>query len=61
MLLGVVFFWLDNSEHFAHRFGAEINDKDYLRQVVEILDRGMNLGGEVATDAPDEPSDEAGE
>jgi len=61
MLLGVVFFWLDNREHFAHRFGAEINDKDYLKQVVEILDRGMNLGGEVATDAPDEPSDEAGE
>jgi TetR/AcrR family transcriptional regulator len=61
MLLGVVFFWLDNREHFAHRFGAEINDKDYLKQVVEILDRGMNLGGEAATDAPDEPSDEAGE
>lgn len=61
MLLGVVFFWLDNREHFAHRFGAEINDKDYLRQVVEILDRGMNLGGEGATAAPDEPSDEAGE
>ena len=61
MLLGVVFFWLDNREHFAHRFGAEINDKDYLKQVVEILDRGMNLGGEGATDAPDEPSDEAGE
>jgi TetR/AcrR family transcriptional regulator len=48
MLVGMVFFWLDNQEHFSHRFGAKINDKDYLRQAVEILERGINTPGEDA-------------
>jgi TetR/AcrR family transcriptional regulator len=41
VLLGLVFFWLDNRNHFAHRFGPEINDCDYLRQAVAILERGL--------------------
>lgn len=41
VLLGLVFFWLDNRNHFAHRFGPEINDGDYLRQAVAILERGL--------------------
>lgn len=44
MLIGLVFFWLDNREHFAHRFGSEIDDKEYLRQAVEILQRGLAQG-----------------
>ncbi len=41
VLLGLVFFWLDNRNHFGHRFGPEINDGEYLRQAVAILERGL--------------------
>ena len=41
VLLGLVFFWLDNRNHFGHRFGPEINDGDYLRQAVAVLERGL--------------------
>ncbi len=44
-LLGLVFFWLDNRAHFGHRFGPEINDQDYLRQAIEILERGIGAPG----------------
>jgi TetR/AcrR family transcriptional regulator len=63
-LCGLVMFWLDNREHFSHRFGPEMNDKDYLRQAIEILERGMSLTDAPTPDEPtatDEPSDEAGE
>lgn len=61
VLCGLVFFWLENREHFGHRFGSELNDKDYLRQAAEILERGISLSGEASdsdADANDEPSDE---
>jgi TetR/AcrR family transcriptional regulator len=51
VLLGLVFFWLDNREHFVHRFGAGVSDGDYLQQVVQILERGIG-----PTDA-DEPAE----
>jgi len=63
MLVGLVFFWLDNREHFAHRFGPDIDDKDYLRQAIEILERGINITGEDAAASPcsaaDDEADEA--
>lgn len=64
-LCGLVMFWLDNREHFSHRFGPEMNDKDYLRQAIEILERGISLSDAPISDDPapdelaDEPSDEA--
>lgn len=61
MLLGVVFFWLDNREHFHVRFGAGMSDKDYLRQAIQILERGINSADADSTDESDEPADEAGE
>ena len=51
ILVGLVFFWLDNREHFGHRFGPKINDKDYLRQAMEILERGIRLPD---CDSPDD-------
>jgi TetR/AcrR family transcriptional regulator len=64
MLVGLVFFWLDNREHFVQRFGSSVSDGDYLRQVVQILERGISLteGGE-GTDraAVSEPVDETSE
>lgn len=62
ILTGLVFFWLDNREHFGHRFDSEMNDKEYLRQAVEILERGINLSeASSASPMPDEASDEVGE
>jgi TetR/AcrR family transcriptional regulator len=43
ILLGMVFFWLDNREHFGQRFGSGVNDSEYLRQAVRILERGVSL------------------
>jgi len=61
ILTGLVFFWLDNRDHFSHRFGTELNDKDYLRQAVEILERGISLSDTSSAAGIDEPIDEAGE
>jgi TetR/AcrR family transcriptional regulator len=59
ILTGLVFFWLDNREHFSHRFGPGMNDKDYLRQAVEILERGISLTDDSSSAAAgEEPSDE---
>ncbi|REK18191.1 MAG: TetR/AcrR family transcriptional regulator [Planctomycetota bacterium] len=65
MLMGLVMFWLDNREHFSVRFGAEMNDKDYLRQAVKILERGINITDAESSGADptsiDEPVDESDE
>jgi TetR/AcrR family transcriptional regulator len=60
ILTGLVFFWLDNREHFTQRFGPQVNDSEYLRQAIEVLERGISLTeGSSASAAADEPSDEA--
>jgi TetR/AcrR family transcriptional regulator len=41
MLLGLVYFWLERREYLAHRFGTRINDADYLRQAIALLERGV--------------------
>jgi len=41
MLMGLVYFWLERREILAHRFGSRINDADYLRQAIAILERGI--------------------
>jgi TetR/AcrR family transcriptional regulator len=53
VLVGLVFFWLDNREHFVERFDGKVSDSDYLRQVVTILERGI---GPATDDAPGEPT-----
>jgi TetR/AcrR family transcriptional regulator len=59
ILTGLVFFWLDNREHFSQRFGPEVNDSDYLRQAIEVLERGISLtDASSASAAAAEPSDE---
>lgn len=60
ILTGLVFFWLDNRDHFTQRFGPQVNDSDYLRQAIEVLERGISLtDASSASAAADEPSDEA--
>ncbi|MFO0899042.1 MAG: TetR/AcrR family transcriptional regulator [Pirellulales bacterium] len=56
VLLGLVFFWLDNRNHFAHRFGPEINDAEYLRQAVAILERGLAADSDQCGATPAPPS-----
>ena len=53
---GLVFFWLDNRNHFAHRFGPEINDAEYLRQAVAILERGLAADSDQCGATPAPPS-----
>lgn len=41
MVLGLVYFWLQGREHFVQRMGSGINDDDYLRQAIAVLERGI--------------------
>jgi TetR/AcrR family transcriptional regulator len=41
MVLGLVYFWLEGREYFVKRLGDSINDKDYLRQAIAVLERGI--------------------
>jgi len=40
MVIGLVYFWQENREHFEQRFQGDISDKDYLREAVAIIERG---------------------
>ena len=41
MIMGVIFFWLDNRKHFAHRFGGAISDASYLNTAVRLIEEGL--------------------
>ncbi len=46
MVLGLVYFWLEGRDHFEQRFGEKVNDKDYLRAAIAIIERGLAAKGE---------------
>ncbi len=41
MVLGVIFFWLDNRRHFAERFGSPIDNKMYLNTAIKMIEEGL--------------------
>lgn len=41
MILGIVFFWLDNRHHFAQRFGKPANNNAYLNTAVKMIEEGL--------------------
>lgn len=41
MILGIVFFWLDNREHFVQRFGKPVDDAAYLDTAVKMIEEGL--------------------
>jgi TetR/AcrR family transcriptional regulator len=41
MILGIVFFWLDNRQHFAQRFGKPVNNDSYLDTAVKMIEQGL--------------------
>ncbi len=52
MIIGLVFFWLDNRKHFTQRFGDLPADEEYLRTAVSLVEQGMMSRG-----LPAEPSE----
>jgi len=55
MVLGLVYFWLDNQDHFEQRFGGRIGAAQYLRQAIALMEQGVAPG--IATgQAEDEPA-----
>lgn len=42
MILGVIFFWLDNRKHFRQRFGRSANDKSYLDTAIRLIEYGAS-------------------
>ena len=41
MVLGIVFFWLDNRQHFRNRFGRKVTDRSYLDTAVRLVEDGL--------------------
>lgn len=41
MVLGIIFFWLDNHRHFQERFGAPIPDASYLNTAIKMIEEGL--------------------
>lgn len=41
MVLGIVFFWLDNRKHFTERFGERIDNAEYLDTAVKMIEEGL--------------------
>jgi TetR/AcrR family transcriptional regulator len=41
MISALVFFCLENREHFSQRFGEEFDVHDYLRQAIAFVERGI--------------------
>lgn len=52
MVLGLVYFWLEGREHFVQRLGNSVNDDDYLRQAIAVMERGIAPRTELAATAP---------
>ena len=42
MILGIVFFWLDNRHHFAQRFGKPVDNDAYLDTAVKMIEEGLH-------------------
>jgi TetR/AcrR family transcriptional regulator len=41
MILGIVFFWLDNRQHFTQRFGSPINNNAYINTAIKMIEEGL--------------------
>lgn len=41
MILGIVFFWLDNRRHFIQRFKRTVSDTAYLNTAVKMIEEGL--------------------
>lgn len=41
MILGIIFFWLDNRQHFTQRFGRKVSDTSYLNTAVQMIEEGL--------------------
>lgn len=41
MILGIIFFWLDNRRHFTQRFERAVSDSAYLNTAVRMIEEGL--------------------
>ncbi len=41
MVLGIVYFWLDNRKYFNQRFGKRIENNAYLNTAVKMIEEGL--------------------
>jgi TetR/AcrR family transcriptional regulator len=41
MIMGIVFFWLENRKHFAERFGKPLDNNSYLNTAVKMIEEGL--------------------
>jgi len=43
MIVGVIYFWLDNRRYFAEHFGKKTSDDSYLKTAVSLIEDGLRL------------------
>lgn len=41
LIMGSVFFWLDNREHWTQRFQKPADDEAYLEAVIKVIEEGL--------------------
>jgi TetR/AcrR family transcriptional regulator len=41
IIMGTVFFWLDNRQHFAQRFKKPADDAAYLQAAITVIEEGL--------------------
>ena len=41
MILGIIFFWLDNREHFRQRYQKPIPNDAYLKTAIKLIEEGL--------------------
>ncbi|SIO28221.1 transcriptional regulator, TetR family [Singulisphaera sp. GP187] len=41
MILGLIYFWVENRGHFAERFQGTIDDESFLRQAIALVELGV--------------------
>lgn len=41
MIMGIVFFWLENRKHFAERFGKPLDNNSYLNTAIKMIEEGL--------------------
>jgi TetR/AcrR family transcriptional regulator len=50
MIMGLVYFCVENRDHFSQRCGDEFDEQTYLRQAIAMVERGLAPGsGDAAT------------
>jgi len=41
MIFGLIYFWVENQDHFAQRFSGRIDDESFLQHAIGVIKQGV--------------------